>query len=76
MRNAPRHLVLLIGAAALAACQSDESDQNITIGDNAAANAEIEALPADESSATPSGDLVNGAVEENAPAEENLTNGY
>ena len=52
---------MLLGGTALAAaaCQQDRSEQNIAI-DNNLANADIEALPPDESSATPSNELVNG----------------
>ena len=75
MRNVPRAALLLIGASALAACSGDRSDQNIMVDNNVAADADIEALPADESSATPSAELANGAVEDNA-ATDNLTNSY
>ena len=75
MRNVPRAALLLIGASALAACSRDRSDQNIMVDNNFAADADIEALPADESSATPSDELANGAVEDNA-ANDNLTNGF
>ncbi len=44
----------------LAACEKTQSDQNIAV-DNIAANADVEALPPDESSATPSNELANGA---------------
>ena len=36
------------------------TDQNIAV-DNIAANADVEALPPDESSETPSNELINGA---------------
>ena len=65
----------MIGASALGACSRDASDQNIMVDNNVAADAEIEALPADESSATPSDQLANGAAESNA-ATDNLTNGF
>lgn len=44
---------------AIAACQKNQSDQNIAI-DNIAANADVEALPPDESSGTTSNELING----------------
>ena len=44
----------------LAACQKNQSDQNIAV-DNIAANADVEALPPDESSETSSNELINGA---------------
>jgi hypothetical protein len=54
--------ILVFGAAALAtaACQKNQSAQNIAI-DNIAANADVETLPPDESSETPSNELVNGS---------------
>ena len=60
MRNASKSLTLLIAVAALAACQKNEAEQNIAI-DNAATPTNIETLPADESSSTPSNELINGA---------------
>jgi hypothetical protein len=61
MRAAFRVLILA-GLAAAAACnKSQPQEQNITIaGDNNMA-ANIETLPPDESSATPSNQLVNGS---------------
>jgi hypothetical protein len=58
MRIATKFLVLGGALAALAACKQ-QSDQNIAV-DNIAANADVEALPPDESSATPSNELMNG----------------
>ena len=67
MPNAPRILIPLLAAAALVACSSGEDaaeEQNITIDSGPVpANADIEALPADESSATPSDELANGSAE-------------
>ena len=58
--RAIKRLVVVSGAVvALAACK-EQSDQNIAV-DNIAANADVEALPPDESSATPSNELMNGA---------------
>jgi hypothetical protein len=52
-------LLVLAGAVvATAACQK-QSAENIAI-DNIAANADVETLPADESSTTPSDQLANG----------------
>jgi hypothetical protein len=51
--------ILLVAMAATAACQQERSDQNIAI-DNNMAGADIEALPADESSATSTEELENG----------------
>jgi hypothetical protein len=60
MRKLTKLLVLGGAALAIVACQKNQSDQNIAV-DNIAANADIEALPPDESSGTPSSELVNGA---------------
>jgi hypothetical protein len=59
MRAITKLLVVGGALAALAACK-EQSDQNIAV-DNIAANADVEALPPDESSGTPSNELVNGA---------------
>lgn len=48
MPNVPRSSLVLIGAAAIAACARDDSEQNIIIDNNFAADADIEAVPADE----------------------------
>jgi len=63
MRNASKSLALLIAVAALTACQKNGAEQNIAVDNGAAmtANADIETLPADESSTTPSNELINGA---------------
>ena len=66
MRNAKTIAALGMAALALGACQKQQpSDQNISIDagvpDNQmAGNADIETLPADESSTTPSNELQNG----------------
>ena len=65
MQSAARAALVLVGVCALAACTRDASDQNIMV-DNNIADADIQALPADESSATGSSELANGAVEDNA----------
>ena len=59
MRAITKLLVVGGALAALTACK-EQSDQNIAV-DNIAANADVEALPPDESSGTPSNELVNGA---------------
>ena len=70
MRNAEKILVLAAAALAVSACQNKQrqDEKNIIsmdagIPDNqvAAGNADIETLPADESSTTPSNQLQNGA---------------
>lgn len=72
MRNAARIMTLMLGATALAGCakhasQNQADSQEIAIDDNLGqtagqlpANAEIETLPQDESSATPSNQLQTG----------------
>lgn len=57
MPNAPKTLAL---ALLLAACSKQPSDQNIVVDNGVPANADIETLPPDESSATPSNQLING----------------
>jgi len=61
MRAASKPTLALIGVvAALAACRQAPTDQNMAVDNQAAAPAEIEALPPDESAATPTNQLVNG----------------
>jgi len=67
MRNAAKILIAVLGLAALAGCNKPQADRNqdMTIDENVAssglpANADIETLPADESSTTPSNQLQNG----------------
>jgi hypothetical protein len=69
MRGAAKTLILLLGAAAIAACQKqaaqNEASNEISMEDNLPqgeipSNAQIETLPADESSTTPSNQLQNG----------------
>lgn len=72
MRAANKALVLAAAAAvaALSACGQHDAG-NTVIANNAAASTDIERLPADESSATPTGDLVNG-VDDTAPSADNI----
>lgn len=76
MRDATRTLMVAALAAGLAACGgNDAPDQNFAI-DNIG-EAEIEALPADESSTTPSNALVNGTADDpDVPAADNQTDAY
>ena len=78
MRNASNRLALLIAVAALAACQNQSSEQNIAIENEAATptNANTETLPADESSAVPSNELINGADDADVNAGNAAANGY
>ena len=59
MRDASK-LFLFLTATALAACNKPAAENNVAIDINNAAPGDIEALPPDESSATPSDQLVNG----------------
>ena len=59
MRDASK-LFLFLTAATLAACNKPAAENNVAIDINNAAPGDIEALPPDESSATPSDQLVNG----------------
>ena len=64
MRNALSFAGLMVAAAGITACRNEQADQNIVITNEIPANADIEALPPDESSGTPSDQLANG--EDNA----------
>ncbi|HEX6072861.1 MAG TPA: hypothetical protein VFY95_07625 [Sphingomicrobium sp.] len=57
MTKAP---MLLVALLALAAC-SDRTTENVAIDINNASPSEIEALPPDESSATPTNELASGS---------------
>jgi len=63
MPNADRLILVATAALALAACgqSQQQGEQNIVIDNAVDPNAQIETLPADESSTTPSNVLVNGA---------------
>jgi len=62
MRNALKALSSLIAVVALGACQKQQpqTDQNVAIDINTVSPNDIETLPADESSETPSNELANG----------------
>jgi phosphopantetheinyl transferase len=62
MRNALRALPAFFALAALGGCheQTPQSDQNVAIDINNVSPNDIETLPADESSETPSNELANG----------------
>lgn len=84
MRSAARNFLLTSAALSLlAACKKQEpsQDQNVIIDSgNIPANADIEALPPDESSGTSTDELVNGSdnPDVNAPinAPDNQTDSY
>ena len=67
MRNAARTLFIFVGLAALGACSGNGDSANAIEANSSVV--EVDTLPADESSATPSDQLANGATE--APAEVN-----
>jgi len=55
-------MLVLTVAAGLAACNKPANENNVvTVDNDAATPADVEALPPDESSATPSNELVNGS---------------
>jgi hypothetical protein len=76
MRDGTKTLILAGLGAALAACGGDAPpDQNFMI-DNIG-NADVEALPADESSTTPSNALVNGTTDDpDVTTADNQTDSY
>ena len=76
MRNASKSLTLLIAAAALTACQKNQAEQNIAIDNDAATPTNVETLPADESSSTPSNELINGDDNADVSASNTTGNGY
>ena len=62
MPDASKLILTLAVAGALAACNKPANENNNVVVDNDAATpADVEALPPDESSATPSNELVNGS---------------
>jgi hypothetical protein len=63
MRAALRTLktVLVVSLATAGGCEKTDTAQNQSITIDNASPAEIEALPPDESSATPTNELANGA---------------
>ncbi|HEX8840331.1 MAG TPA: hypothetical protein VF750_07670 [Sphingomicrobium sp.] len=83
MRNAAKVLILASGLAMLAACnkqqdQNQAATQEMSLDDNlsssgADSNAQIETLPPDESSTTPSGELNEG---QDSPDVNAVGNGY
>ncbi|HEY7006407.1 MAG TPA: hypothetical protein VH392_07975 [Sphingomicrobium sp.] len=83
MGNARLIFALGIGALALGACQKQQQpqDQNIAIDEGVpdnqmAGNADIETLPADESSTTPSNQLQNGFDNPDVNELDNSGNSY
>jgi hypothetical protein len=77
MRVATKLLLVAGAALAIAGCKKEQlAEQNEVAANEISANADIEALPADESSATPSNELVNGADNADVNASNATTNGY
>ena len=60
MRVKARTLFLVISLV-VAGCKKPATENNVAIDINNVAPSDIEALPPDESSATPSNELINGA---------------
>ncbi|MDQ3246852.1 MAG: hypothetical protein M3Q52_08200 [Pseudomonadota bacterium] len=58
-----KHLIPVAAAAALAACGGTSSNEAAANETASSAPTEIETLPPDESVATPTDELANGAVE-------------
>ena len=74
--RAALNILWLTGAMLALGCTQEPDDANIVITNNMA-GAEIEQLPADESVATTSGELANGAADVAPAAEdENSGNAY
>jgi hypothetical protein len=76
MRNAAKFLIASIFA--LGACQQQAAEENVVAAEvnnvtGLPPGAEIETLPADESSTTPSGELNSG---QDSPAENETTNSF
>jgi hypothetical protein len=60
MRDASKLILTLTVAAGLVACNKPANENNVVVDNDAATPADVEALPPDESSATPSNELANG----------------
>ena len=60
MQNARKLIAPLFSAILITGCQQQRSDQNIMIDNNVVSSADVEAVPPDESSATPTDELING----------------
>lgn len=56
-------IFVLVVTAGIAACGDQGADSDSNAAARAAAPTEVEALPPDESAATPTDELANGAVE-------------
>ena len=75
MRDANR-LILVLAAAALAACNKPAAENNVAIDINNAAPGDIEQLPPDESVDTSSNELINGADNADVNELNNSANAY
>jgi len=77
MHAATKALLPLAALAIIAGCKENGADdQNVVITNEVPANADVEALPADESSGTPTNELVNGADDPDVPTADNQTDSY
>ena len=81
MHAATKILLLALVVTGASACRNQESpDQNAVITNTVPEGADVEALPADESSATSTNELVNGAADPDlngdVTAPDNQTDSY
>ena len=74
MRAVARALLIPITLASAAACRQTPPEQNIGVENGAAGTTDVEALPPDESDATPSNELANG--DDEASNVDEPTNAY
>jgi hypothetical protein len=74
MRDASKLILLFAAAVSIAACKKPATENNVAIDINNADPNDIEALPPDESSATPSDPLANGADNADVNDTDNSTN--
>ena len=75
MRDANK-LIVVLAAAALAACTKPASENNVALDINNAAPGDIEQLPPDESVDTSSNELINGADNADVNELNNSANAY
>jgi hypothetical protein len=75
MRNAHKVLALFFGVTALSACNKNQ-ERNVAINNDVANATDVEALPPDESSETPSNELINGADNADVSDHNASGNGY
>ena len=74
MRDASKLMLVLAVAAGVSACNKPAAQNNVMAENNSSVPADIEALPPDESSATPTDELQNG--DDNSDVNEINSNSY